>query len=170
MTHLARRNSPLVQVEASAGDQVIPAQHLHGQGTSGATNVVLQATTGPSTPGLDDEQVTEGQHSPDQGPSGGSSKPPVVQGTPGQATLGQADHVKATTEQAPQVQATVEEAHVEAPVQAPVQAHVQTPVQAPVQATDVQVNAEQAPPTTQVCTFVQVECYLIDFILGEQLC
>ena len=164
MTHLARRNSPLVQVEASA-------QHLHGQGTSGATNVVLQATTGPatpgpatpgsSTPGLDDEQVTEGQHSPDQGPSGGSSKPPVFQGTPGQATLGQADHVKATTEQAPQVQATVE---------APVQAPVQTPVKAPVQATDVQVNAEQAPPTTQVCTFVQVECYLIDFILGEQLC
>ena len=163
MTHLARINFPLVQVEASA-------QHLHGQGTSGATNVVLQATTGPATPGpatpgLDDEQVTEGQHSPEQGPSGGSSKPPVVQGTPGQATLGQADHVKATTEQAPQVQATVE-AHVEAPVQAP----VQTPVQAPVQATDVQVNAEQAPPTTQVCTFVQVECYLIDFILGEQLC
>ena len=50
---------------ASAGDQIIPARHLHGQGTSGATNVVLQATTGqdtpgpatpgPATPGLDEE-------------------------------------------------------------------------------------------------------------------
>ena len=95
MTHLARRNSPPEQVVASAGDQIIPARHLHGQGTSGATNVVLQATTGHETPGLDEEQVTDGQRSPDQGPSG---EFPVVQGTPGQST----------TEQAPRVQVTVQ--------------------------------------------------------------